>query len=57
MGPRYINHLPFTAFDPDQLTVARGDPSRKFGAGETTKQQGGRAKNALLAVANGDTAT
>jgi hypothetical protein len=28
----------------------------KVGAGESTKQQGGRAQNALLAVANGETA-
>ena len=35
---------------------AATNPPAKVGAGEPTKQQGGRAKDALLAVANGDTA-
>ena len=38
------------------ITVGAGLRWVKVGVGEPTKQQGGRAKNALLAVANGDTA-
>jgi redox-sensitive bicupin YhaK (pirin superfamily) len=49
-GTSFVQPLPVThsAF----VCVYRG----KVGAGEPTKQQGGRAKDALLAVANGGTA-
>jgi len=42
--------------DDVRLEGAAGAPDSKVGADEPTKQQGGRAKDALLAVANGDTA-
>ncbi|MGB4767585.1 MAG: alanine racemase [Rugosibacter sp.] len=41
----------------DKLCVDLTGIEQKLGAGKTTALQGGRAKNALLAVADGDTAT
>ena len=45
-----------TSFERHTLTKARAENVQKVGAGEATVLQGGRARNALLAVADGDTA-
>ncbi|MDO9449074.1 MAG: DUF3971 domain-containing protein [Rugosibacter sp.] len=45
-----------TSFERHTLTKARAENVQKVGAGEATVLQGGRARNALLAVADGDMA-